>query len=83
MSLIYDMKIGKTGTDGKTFWTTIGTVFLPDGAKIFDNSGKKPTFNIHYPQANGIIVPREKKKQAQDAPPSNPEHSNDKLDSTE
>ena len=58
----YDLKIAKPTGEGKAFWRTIGTVFLPDNAEISHPDGKPATFVIDYPKANGIIVPRGKKE---------------------
>ena len=58
---IYDMKIGVKKQDGKTFWKTIGSVFLDDSALVIAPGDKPAGFTIDFPEASGIIVPRETK----------------------
>ncbi len=58
-----DMKIGLPSSDNKTFWHTIGTVFVDDNFPSKRENGKPITFAIHHPKANGIIVSREEKKE--------------------
>jgi len=58
----FDIKIGKKGPENKTFWRTIGTAFFPDGMAANLTDVKPFTFVIDYPATNGIIVPRDKKK---------------------
>lgn len=59
----YDIKIAKPSGEGKTFWRTIGTVFLGDDATVKGTDDKPATFVIDYPKCNGIIVPRPEKKE--------------------
>ena len=58
----FDIKIGiKTG-NSKTFWKSIGTVFLSDESVVEGTNGKAASFVIDYPACTGIIVPREQKE---------------------
>ena len=59
-----DIKIGISGADNKTFWKTIGTVFVSDNSVVTGTNDKPATFVIDYPKANGIIVERKKKEEA-------------------
>lgn len=60
---LYDIKIGIRNGE-KTFWRNIGTVFADDDASIVGSSGKLCTFSIDYPKAQGIIVPRKTRDEA-------------------
>lgn len=59
---IYDIKIGIQNGEKKTFWKTIGSVFCDDGSLIMGSNGKPATFVIDYPEARGIVVQRDEKK---------------------
>lgn len=59
-----DLKIAKPTGEGKSFWRTIGTVFVADDAVVKGVGDKPATFVIDYPKCNGIIVNREPKKEA-------------------
>jgi len=61
--LCMDLKIGKPGAQGKTFWRTIGTVFVADDANVCGDNNKPATFVIDYPATNGIIVYRDEKEE--------------------
>jgi len=69
---LFDLKAAIVGSDHKTHWRTIGTVFAGDDGSLiglptgnFDSEGKPLTkaagFAIDYPTCNGVIVPRPKK----------------------
>jgi len=58
-----DMKIGLKNKDGKTFWKTIGTVFVSDEVAKEAEKDKPITFAIDYPATNGIIVNRKEKEE--------------------
>jgi hypothetical protein len=69
---LFDLKAALVGTDHKTHWHTIGTVFAGDDGSLlavetgnFTAEGKPVVKNagfvIDYPQVQGIIVPRPKK----------------------
>ena len=58
-----DIKIGIPSSDGKTFWRTIGTVFVNDETAVIGADNKPATFAIDYPKAQGIIVSRKKREE--------------------
>jgi hypothetical protein len=69
---LFDVKAALVGSDHKTHWRTIGTVFASDNGSLlgvetgnFDKEQKpilKPAgFTIDWPPCQGIIVPRPKK----------------------
>jgi len=58
-----DIKIGTPTGNGKSFWRTIGTVFVADECDVCGQHGKPATFCIDFPKANGIIVPRKDKEE--------------------
>ena len=65
---IYDIVLAKKGGENQTFWRTIGTVFGDETTHISRANGKPITFVIDYPEAQGIIVPRKKKAEKENAP---------------
>jgi hypothetical protein len=83
---LFDLKAAITGTDNKTHWRTIGTVFAgddgsllsvetgnyaKDGKAIMKNAG----FIIDYPNVQGVIVPRPKKEKSENDKPQAPDTS--------
>lgn len=68
---LYDIKMAVPGTEGKTFWRTIGTIFASDQTHIAGAGNKPAGFAIDYPSARGIVVPRSASKPKDDnSPPS-------------
>lgn len=59
-----DMKIGTPTGDGKSFWNTIGTVFVADDVNVIGANGKPATFAMPFPKVSGIIVERKPKENA-------------------
>jgi len=60
-----DIKIGTPTGQGKSFWRTIGTVFVSDQCDVFGPGDKPATFTIDYPKCNGIIVERKPKEETE------------------
>lgn len=58
-----DMKIGIPTGEGKSFWHTVGTVFVEDCCLVEGLNGKPATFVMPFPKCNGIIVERKKKEE--------------------
>ena len=60
---ILDIKVGIPSGNGKSFWHTIGTVFVSDDSVVKGTGDKPATFVIDYPATNGIIVYRDEKEE--------------------
>jgi hypothetical protein len=60
---LYDIKVATKDRENKTHWHTIGTVFTSDDTILKGTNDKPAGFVINWPEAQGIIVAREKKKE--------------------
>jgi len=58
---ILDIKVGIPSGNGKSFWHTIGTVFVSDDSVVKGTGDKPATFVMPFPKVNGIIVSRKPK----------------------
>lgn len=59
----YEIKVAIRYGEGKTFWKTIGSLFASPDTHLVGNDNKPAGFVLDWPEAQGIVVPAEDKKE--------------------